>query len=85
LGGILLYVSIAFLVGLAGLNKKGGFWRAFIIGLLLTPIVSLILVSGSGSNNPRGCEHCGNKKNEALFCGLCKKNEEGLIQEEVKS
>ena len=80
---ILLYFGAAILVGFAGREKKGGFWRAFLIGMIFTPLVSLILVMGSAQRNPRGCSHCGNAENEAEYCGLCKKNENGLTKEEV--
>jgi hypothetical protein len=29
------------------------------------------------ARNPKGCKWCGNTKNEAKFCGLCGKNENG--------
>jgi hypothetical protein len=65
------------LVGFAGLNRKGGFGRAFLLGLLLSPLFGLIFTIGGARRNPRGCNHCGNEANEVEFCGLCGKNEEG--------
>jgi|GEM_PF-968792 hypothetical protein len=80
---ILLWILCAGLVGIAGLDRKGGFWRAFLIGLILSPLVSLILVTGSAARNPRGCNHCGNHENEAEYCGLCHLNSEGLTREDI--
>jgi len=82
---IIVWIVLAALVGLAGTNRKGGFWKAFIIGLLLSPLVALILIIGSGKKNPIGCKNCGNKHNEAEYCGLCKKNSQGLTREETSA
>jgi hypothetical protein len=79
--GVLLWIVVAILVGFAGLNKKGGFWRALLIGMIFSPIVSLILVLGSANRNPRGCRHCGNDENEVEYCGICNKNEDGMDKE----
>ncbi|OSZ79551.1 hypothetical protein CAP35_15265 [Chitinophagaceae bacterium IBVUCB1] len=65
----------AILVGFAGVNKKGGFIKAFILSLLLSPFVGLLLTLGAAKKNPIGCKHCGNKDNEAEYCGVCGKNE----------
>lgn len=81
----ILWIVGAFLVGFAGTNRKGGYLRAFLLALFLSPLLGIILVLGSANKNPNGCKHCGNKYNEAEFCGLCHKNEEGLTREEVKS
>lgn len=70
----------ALLVGFAGLNRKGGFWRAFLIGMLFTPLAGIIFVVGSGKKNPKGCRHCGNKYNEAEYCGICGKNDNGDLR-----
>lgn len=73
----------AVLVGFAGINKKGGYWRAFLLSLFLTPVIGLFLTIGSGAKNPIGCPHCGNRENEAAFCGICGKNQEGKLKNEV--
>lgn len=83
MGYIVGWILGAILVGFAGLNRKGGYLRAFLIALLLSPLIGIILVRGSAQKNPKGCTHCGNKENEADYCGLCYKNEEGLTREEV--
>lgn len=70
----------AILVGFAGTNRKGGYFRAFILSVLLSPIIGLFLTVGAGQKNPRGCKHCGNIANEVEYCGICGKNEEGLTQ-----
>ncbi len=81
---ILFWVLLAAIVGFAGLNRRGGFLRAFLMGLIFSPLIGLILVLGSAQKNPRGCAHCGNTSNEAEFCGLCRKNEAGLTREELE-
>ena len=67
----------AVLVGLAGTNRRMGFWGAAGLGLLLTPIIALIIVIGSARKDARGCAHCGNAENEAAYCNLCGKNAAG--------
>ncbi|MFT4523470.1 MAG: hypothetical protein ACI8ZN_002424 [Bacteroidia bacterium] len=82
---LIVFFGGAILVGFAGTNRKGGFLRAFLLGLFLTPLVGIILVIGSAQKNPKGCIHCGNSANEAEFCGLCGKNEEGMSKVEARS
>jgi hypothetical protein len=81
---LLFWFISAAIVGFAGLNRKGGFLKAFAIGLIFSPLVALIVVIGSAHKNPIGCGHCENRLNEAEFCGLCGKNEAGLTRDEFK-
>ncbi len=46
--GILIWVFVAALVGFVGLNKKGGFWKAFLIGLFFSPLIGVMFVMGLG-------------------------------------
>ena len=83
--GILVYVIFALLVAPVGRKRRIGFWKTFMWSLLLTPFIGLFIALNSGQLNARGCTHCENDQNEAEFCGLCGKNEEGLTLEEVKA
>ncbi len=67
----------ALLVGFAGTNRRMGFWGAFGLGLLLTPLIAIIIVIGSAHAKRRGCAHCGNAENEAEYCNLCGRNAAG--------
>ncbi len=82
IGGIGVAIFIwalgSLLVGFAGMNRKGGFLRAFLISLILSPLAGIFLTVGGGQKNPIGCRHCGNAENEAEYCGVCGKNEEGF-------
>ena len=78
------YIVWALLFAIAGINKRGGYLRALLLCLFLTPIIGLFLTIGGGSKNAKGCKHCGNKYNEAEYCGLCGKNEEGIVREGFK-
>ncbi|MCZ4408875.1 hypothetical protein O3Q51_08655 [Cryomorphaceae bacterium 1068] len=80
---IAFWIILAVLVGFAGTNRKGGFWLAFFLGLVLSPLVGLIVVMTLAKKNAKGCAHCGNEYNEAEYCGLCKKNDQGLTREEA--
>lgn len=80
---IIAWIIAAALVGIAGLDRKGGFVRAFFLSLFLSPIIGLFLTVGGAGKNPVGCTHCGNKLNEAEYCGICGKNKEGELKELV--
>ena len=81
---VLSYILIlnsfaAVLVGIAGLNRKMGFWGAFAWGFFLG-FLAFFIVLGAKRKNPIGCRHCGNADNEALYCGLCHKNDAGDLR-----
>jgi hypothetical protein len=46
----IVWVVFALIVGMMGSDKKIGFWGAFIISLILSPVVGFIIVMVSGSN-----------------------------------
>ena len=73
----------AILVGFAGLNRQGGYLKAFILSFLLSPLIGLFLTIGGAAKNPVGCSNCGNTANEVEFCGLCGKNKDGLTRTEL--
>jgi UPF0716 family protein affecting phage T7 exclusion len=77
------YLLGALLVAPAGIGRRIGFWKTFLWCLLLTPFIGLFIAMNSGRLNARGCKHCGNEYNEAEYCGICGKNEEGNLREEV--
>lgn len=54
-------------------KRKISFLTALIYSLLLTPIISYIIILNRPLRNARGCEWCGNAKNEAEICGKCGK------------
>ncbi|MCR9249170.1 MAG: hypothetical protein NXI20_02050 [bacterium] len=81
--GIAIYIIICLLVAPAGKGKRIGMFKTFLFSFLLTPIIGLYLALGSGRLNARGCNHCGNTENEAEFCGVCGKNEDGKSREEL--
>jgi hypothetical protein len=77
---VCLYILFAFLVAhTLGRTRKIGFAGSFIICLLLSPFIGFLITMGGAMTNPRGCRWCGNKDNEAEYCGLCGKNEQGEI------
>lgn len=41
---LILYITLAFLVALLGIGKRGGFFLHFVLSLLLTPLVGTILL-----------------------------------------
>lgn len=84
--GIFLYFMIfPILLALEGKNRRIGFILSFILGILITPLLAWFFVMNSGRKDALGCRHCGNKYNEVEFCGICGKNDEGLLQHEIKN
>ncbi len=83
--GILIYLGISYLVAdKIGRQKKIGFIKTFIICIVVSPFIGYLIAEGGGQNNPKGCKWCGNKENEALFCGLCGKNDNGDLRSNFK-
>lgn len=76
-------ILFSFIVAPIGKNKKVGFWGTFLWSLLLTPFLGLFIALGSAQKNPIGCPYCGNEENEAAFCGLCGKNQDGLTKQQL--
>lgn len=58
-------------------KRKINFFVALIICVVLSPLFGYLIISSFKLRNPRGCEWCGNTHNEAEYCGLCGKNQEG--------
>jgi hypothetical protein len=56
-------------------NRKINFVLALILCIAITPFFAYFVFGILPARNPRGCNWCGNKKNEAEYCGLCGKNE----------
>lgn len=79
--GFIIYIGLSFLVAyLIGRQKKIGFANSLILCILITPFFGCLITEGGATKNPRGCNWCGNKENEAEYCGLCNKNENGEIR-----
>jgi 4-amino-4-deoxy-L-arabinose transferase-like glycosyltransferase len=61
-------------------KRKIHFVIAIILCVFITPFFAYFIISTQGLRNPKGCNWCGNIKNEAEFCGLCGKNVEGVMR-----
>ncbi|MFA5515624.1 MAG: hypothetical protein WDA20_04990 [Desulfuromonadales bacterium] len=49
---LLILIAASIVVGIAGLNRKFGFWGYFFASLLLTPILGILLVIASDRKAP---------------------------------
>jgi hypothetical protein len=58
-------------------NRKINFFVALLICIAITPFLGYFIIRSIGFRNPKGCKWCGNKYNEAEYCGICGKNETG--------
>ena len=78
---ILLYLGFCFLIAhKIGRYKTIGFWPTLILSAILSPVIGFIIAESSRLKNAQGCKWCGNKYNEAEYCGLCGKNDKGDIR-----
>ncbi|MCP9768982.1 hypothetical protein EGI22_13765 [Lacihabitans sp. LS3-19] len=62
-------------------KRKINFFIAIPICLIISTFFGYFVISNFGLRNPKGCKWCNNIYNEAEFCGVCNKNEEGKILE----
>jgi hypothetical protein len=62
-----------------GKEKKAGTFVVVLIMIFATPFIGYFIVE-SLSNHKIPCDWCGNKLNEAEYCGLCGKNKAGIIK-----
>lgn len=83
MAGVFVYMIFALLVAPIGKNRRIGFWKTFMWAMLLTPFIAIFIAMSSGRLDAKGCNHCGNDQNEAEYCGLCGKNEQGLTRDEM--
>lgn len=54
---LLVWIFLAFLVGFAGSGKKIGYWGAFFLSLILSPVVGLIVGVVSDKEQPAHPSH----------------------------
>jgi TRAP-type uncharacterized transport system fused permease subunit len=58
-------------------HRKIHFLFALLLCIVLTPFIACYIITGRPMRRPIGCPYCGNEFNEAKYCGLCGKNENG--------
>ncbi|MCG9910990.1 MAG: hypothetical protein MH137_06780 [Flavobacteriales bacterium] len=76
-----LFIILAFLMAHQESKKrKISFWKAILFCVLLSPIIGFFIISNYPLRNAPGCQWCGNSENEAEYCGICGKNEEGNLR-----
>jgi hypothetical protein len=63
-----------------GSKRKPGFIGCLIIMLLFTPFFGYFIIESFSKKNAKGCKWCGNKYNEAVYCGMCGKNDDGDLR-----
>ncbi len=79
--GIAIYIGISYLIAdKIGRYKTVGFWGSFLLCLALSPFLGYLISEMVRQENPKGCKWCGNKYNEAEYCGICGKNDAGEIK-----
>ncbi len=61
-------------------KRKIHFIVAVMVCILITPLFGYFFIISRPLRNPIGCKHCGNRFNEAEFCGICGKNSAGSLR-----
>ncbi len=61
-------------------KRKLNFFFAILICVITTPLFGYFIITSFKLRNPKGCNWCGNKYNEADYCGICKKNLSGDLR-----
>lgn len=77
---VVYLIPVYFIAWGVGRHKKIGFWPTIFISLIFSPFIGFIVAEASGLKKPKGCKWCGNKDNEAVYCGICNKNDEGNMR-----
>ena len=75
--GLVFIPLIGLYIYHAGRHKKCGIFGAILIMIFCTPFFGYFIIEALPLKNPPGCKWCGNKKNEAIYCGICGRNEAG--------
>jgi hypothetical protein len=75
---IFLFILVMYCIQ-RGREKKIGLIGVILIMIFASPFFGYFIVE-SLANHKRPCKWCGNKDNEADFCGLCGKNEAGELK-----
>jgi hypothetical protein len=82
----LLYLGISYLIAAKiGKQKALGFWKTFLLCLVISPFFGYLIAENGRSIYARGCRWCKNDYNEAAYCGLCGKNDEGEVRPGFRS
>jgi hypothetical protein len=86
----LIYAVICSVVGFMGQDRKIGFWGAFAISLITSPLIGFIIMLASPMKNakPKGsqtCKHCQLQSPTSFYyCPRCLKDVDGFTQEQNK-
>lgn len=80
IGGICWIIISLLYAWFEGSKRKPGFLGCLVIMIVFTPFFGYFIIESCSQKKAKGCKHCGNKYNEAAYCGLCGKNEEGILR-----
>jgi hypothetical protein len=80
--GAIFWITISLLYAwFEGSKRKPGFWGCLVIMIIFTPFFGYFIIESFSQKKAKGCKWCSNKYNEAEYCGLCGKNEEGVVRD----
>lgn len=86
----LFYAIGCSVIGFMGQDRKIGFWGAFAISIILSPVLGFIIMLTSPMKNakPKGsqtCKHCQLQSPTSFYyCPRCLKDVDGFTQEQNK-
>jgi hypothetical protein len=73
---VFIWIALALVVGAYGHQKgtSGGFFVAFLLSLVFSPLIGLLAVALSRPSNLKQCEYCKEwVKKDATVCRFCGK------------
>jgi hypothetical protein len=84
--GVILWIGLCFLVAKIGANRNIGYWGAFFLSLLLSPLIGIIFVFLSDEiKNEYRCKYCGFTSSvNSDFCPACGKDSTGKDKDAYK-
>jgi hypothetical protein len=85
--GVILWIGLCFLVAKIGANRNIGYWGAFFLSLLFSPLIGIVFVFLSHEiKNEYRCKYCGFTSSvNSDFCPACGKDSTGKDKDAYKT
>lgn len=86
MGFLIFWIALALLCANIGTSRKYGYWNAFWVCLIFSPLIGSVIVLCSPKKkfvyNCTNCDHQGEEK--FYYCPRCQKDKDGYTVEDNK-